>query len=1310
MDETPNQKELLFQGIANASRSLVYATDLDGRFIFSNRELEELLGVPEGGLLGKTREAFLPAEVCEQHRAHDLAVIESGETLTVEETNEEADGLHTYLSVKSPLRDEEGRLFAIASISTDITERKRATELVEQSEALHRELFDRAPIAYQSLDADGRFITVNQAWTDVFGYSPDEITGRWFGDLLVPEQASAFRERFAVFKASGTTRDELEMVAKDGQHKWVALEGCIGFDVHGSFKQTNCVLQDITQQRRTEEALRASEERFRSLVEQASDGIFVADETGHYVDANVAGCEMTGYVRDEVVGMAIADIMSPDDLATTPLRMADLRSGATIKTERLFIRKDRSTFVGEVSVRMLEDGRFLSIIRDVTERKQVQVELEASQRRFSTLFNTTPDAVHVNRLSDGLYLEINDGFTALTGYTREDVRGRTSLELGVWADSSERTRLVEKLRRDGEVSALETRFRRKDGSIIPVLVSSRVVELEGEACIFSVSTDISALKHAEDRVKKLNRVYTVLSRVNQALVHLRDPQKIFEETCRVMVEDGGFRMAWIGLVAADGTHVEPVSSAGASEEYLDTLDIVLRGEARTNGPVSSAISERAHVVLHDIEQEAATSPWRSRMLREGYRSMAAFPLIVRERVVGALAIYSEEPGFFDEQQIALLDELSQDVAFSLDLFEREELRKQAEEALVESEHWLTESQRRAHLGHYVYDIRKDWWEGSPALYEVLGVDEEYKRDFPGWLGTVHPLDRESMSRYFTEDVLGKRLPFDREYRVLRPSDGAERWVRGKGAVDRSEDGRPMTMFGIIQDITDFKLAEQRHESILQAATDGFWIVDMTGRLVEVNDAYCQMSGYSQQELLAMNISDVEDLETPEQAAANIEYTRTHGRHRFESRHRRKDGSAFDVEISVHYHPENGGHLATFVHDISGRKQREKYGQLARDILVKLNEPGTEHDSIRRVVTTLRAQTGVDAVGVRLQEGEDYPYFATEGFADGHLLTENTLIHRDETGEVRRGEDGSVQLECTCGLVVSGGGGPLLTPGGSFWTNDTSPSRALAPDEDSRLCPRHVCIIEGFASMALVPIRDKGRIIGLIHLVDRRTGRFDLDSIQLLEGIAAHIGEAMTRKHTEERLARSLASVTEIVSLVSEIRDPYTAGHQRRVSQLVAALATQMGWPDEQIEEIRIAALLHDVGKMSVPAEILSKPGMLSPVEFQLITGHAEVGCKIITAANMEARIAEMVYQHHERCDGSGYPRGMTADELLPGAKMIAVADVVEAMVSHRPYRPGLGVEAALAEIEAGAGVRFDADVVRACVDLFSAGGFTFSEE
>jgi putative nucleotidyltransferase with HDIG domain len=168
----------------------------------------------------------------------------------------------------------------------------------------------------------------------------------------------------------------------------------------------------------------------------------------------------------------------------------------------------------------------------------------------------------------------------------------------------------------------------------------------------------------------------------------------------------------------------------------------------------------------------------------------------------------------------------------------------------------------------------------------------------------------------------------------------------------------------------------------------------------------------------------------------------------------------------------------------------------------------------------------------------------------------------------------------------------------------------------------------------------------------------------------------------------------------EVKDPYTAGHQRRVTDLARAIATEMGLKKNQIEGIRTAGVIHDIGKIIVPSEILTKPSQLTEAEFEIIKTHPKVGYDILRDKEFPWPIAQIVYQHHERMDGSGYPLGISGPEILMEARVLAVADVVEAMASHRPYRPALGLDKALEEISKGKGQLYDPEVVDACLKIF----------
>jgi PAS domain S-box-containing protein len=218
-----------------------------------------------------------------------------------------------------------------------------------------------------------------------------------------------------------------------------------------------------------------------------------------------------------------------------------------------------------------------------------------------------------------------------------------------------------------------------------------------------------------------------------------------------------------------------------------------------------------------------------------------------------------------------------------------------------------------------------------------------------------------------------------------------------------------------------------------------------------------------------------------------------------------------------------------------------------------------------------------------------------------------------------------------------------------------------------------------------------------------------------EGRPAVIGllqDISEKKRAEQEINRYVAqlkvafmSTVEVATTLGEMRDPYTAGHQRRVAEIAVALGTELGFDAHRQEGLRVAGYLHDIGKITIPAEILSKPGKLSAIEFQLIQGHAQASYDVLKTVDFPWPVAEVGLQHHERMNGSGYPQGLKGEAILIEARIIAVADVVEAMASHRPYRPGWGIDKALAEVERGRGTAYDPVVADACVRLFREKGY-----
>ena len=254
------------------------------------------------------------------------------------------------------------------------------------------------------------------------------------------------------------------------------------------------------------------------------------------------------------------------------------------------------------------------------------------------------------------------------------------------------------------------------------------------------------------------------------------------------------------------------------------------------------------------------------------------------------------------------------------------------------------------------------------------------------------------------------------------------------------------------------------------------------------------------------------------------------------------------------------------------------------------------------------------------------------------------------------------------------------------------------------------------SVMSAPIRAGDRTVAVLNVYSYLENAFDDVEIGLVSEFAGNIGLAveairLSRETTSLHSALEDAAFGAVRAIAATIekRDPYTSGHQENVAAISVAIARKLGWPPGRIDGLRLGATIHDIGKIYIPSEILNRPGRLTDSEFGMVKSHPQVGYEILENTEFPWPIKEMVVQHHERIDGTGYPNGLKGDEIIEEAKIIAVADVVDAITSHRPYRPGLGIDVALAEIERGRGTAYDPAVADTCLRMIRDEGFLWGD-
>jgi PAS domain S-box-containing protein len=398
------------------------------------------------------------------------------------------------------------------SIVQDITETETAKAAQQESEQQFKAIFNSTFQSTELLTPEGIVIEANNAALKSVGMTVKDATNKpiWKTPRWRGNEARAKQLKEAIVRAANGEFVRYEVKFHRAGNPTSVLDFSLKpiFDENGKVRMLVAEGRDISERKLMEQELRNSESNYRTLMEQASDAIFISDKDGNYTDANLRACGMFGYSREEILRLGMKDFLLPEEIVATPIRFQELRSGKTVLSERRMRRKDGSVIYTEISAKMLGDNRLLGIVRDITERKKMEMALRESEEKFSKAFKTSPDAININRFSDGKYLEINDGFTATTGYTPEDVLGRSSLpdDLGIWVNKKDRDRLLAGLRAKGEVVGFETPFRIKDGSTRLGSMSARIIEINGERCILSTTRDITNYRRMEQEIQKAQKL------------------------------------------------------------------------------------------------------------------------------------------------------------------------------------------------------------------------------------------------------------------------------------------------------------------------------------------------------------------------------------------------------------------------------------------------------------------------------------------------------------------------------------------------------------------------------------------------------------------------------------------------------------------------------------------------------------------------------------------------------------------------------------------------------------------------------------
>jgi PAS domain S-box-containing protein len=475
----------------------------------------------------------------------------------------------------------------------------------------------------------------------------------------------------------------------------------------------------------------------------------------------------------------------------------------------------------------------------------------------------------------------------------------------------------------------------------------------------------------------------------------------------------------------------------------------------------------------------------------------------------------------------------------------------------------------------------------------------------------------------------------------------------------------------------------------------------TGKFIDANPAAVKLSGYSRKELVGMSLIDLHPETERERVRSEIlNVTRKPSSHSSGFHLQHKDGQSIPVTIwSSKSMAFDGRTVMCFAYrDIIERVKREhqlsaKNWSLSAfsSAALALGRAQSAEGLLQSICEALTKESVYALAWIGIAEDDpekNVRIAAAAGSGIGYM--DGLQVRWSEDDPMGRGPTG---------IGLRSGKVEIM--------NDVEVSESFAP---WRVRARK----NGIRSIATIPFPLEGGTRGVLMVYSVQPNAFEPEAIEVFEHLASELAYGLhaleqkkllqaERQHLAKarvQLSEALSAMVTPIVTAMEMRDPYTTGHQSRVADIAYAIGREMGWSEERLQGLCVAAQVHDIGKISIPAEILTKPGKLSPAEREMIKGHSETGYTILKDIPFAWPVAEIVRQHHEKMDGSGYPLGLKADEILPEAKVLAVADIVEAMASYRPYRPGISLDIVLEHIEKEAGSLLDSEVVGICVDLF----------
>ncbi len=993
-------------------------------------------------------------------------------------------------------------------------------------------------------------------------------------------------------------------------------------------------------------SLRETEDRYQLLFQASLDAVLLTEPDGSIHAANPTACRMFGKTEEEIKQGGRGGVV---DLSDPRLKLAleERAHSGHFFGELTFLRKGGEKFPGEISTSLFKDkdgrDRTSMIIRDISERKLAEKAMQESEERFSKIFDASPFAMNLFSLSDNISTLANEAFLTLIGYSRDELIGHSAAELNLFTDLAIRAAWVKELSEAGSTKLQNIQIRKKSGEIRDASAAIENIEVGGQKMGLVMAMDITERKQAENELRESE---FNLKR-SQTVAHVGD-WSWDTQSNQVTWSDEMHRIFGIDPEAFNG----------------DLNDIVAKS---IHPDDREKVAHSNESVIN--EQAPATLEYRVVWPDNSVHTVLAIP---GER-------FTDEKG-----NILRLTGVVQDITE----------RKQAENELRENNSRLELAMQSANMAWWEMDITKGNVKFDKRKTDMLGYPPENFKHYNDFMALVHPEDSDKAMDAMQRHIDGLADKYEVEYRILTKSDGYK-WFYDIGAIIKKDSkGIPLYAAGLVIDITERKEAEEalhksetRYRQLVEGAPDVVYTFSNKRGGIYYSPRVEQVLGYSAEYLQAHPHLWNESIHPEDRARIN------------ETIHEFEAGKFFDVEYRIQDAQGNwrwlmdrsigrniGGDemlVEGMATDITERKQAEKQVQVQlqrvsalREIDRAISSSLDMRLSLDVVLSQTISQLGVDAASLLLlnPSSQILEYFTGKGF--------RTLNIRQSRTQIGEGLAGRAGLERKLLHI---------------------PDLAKL---DSQFQRRELLKDEKFVEYFGVPLIAKGVLKGVLEIFNRTPLNPDLEWINYLETLGGQAAIAIDNVQMFEGVQQSnFELVTAYDATITgwsramDLRDKETEGHTLRVTELTVQMARKMGISQQEIVQMRRGALLHDIGKLGVPDNILLKPDKLSTFEWAIMRQHPSYAYKMLLPITYLRPALDIPYCHHEKWDGTGYPRGLQGEEIPMAARIFAIIDVWDALRSDRPYRASWTVEKIREHIIEGSGTHFDPQVVEAFIRL-----------